>query len=120
MIRKRLFSENVVVIALALAICVIVLVFPEIGRMLKHGVGFGLAALLMIKGTSRLRCQKSDVLLTTGVFISILLSKTLPDNRAVFVSEICALALVVSFAFTGLTFESIARDQRTSRRLERQ
>lgn len=112
---KRLHKENVFVMAAALAICITTLAFPEAGRFIKRGMGFGLAALLVIKGASRLQCQRSDALLAIGIFALFLLSKTIPGKGTALLIEICASIITLIFAITGLKLNQISKEQKWSR-----
>jgi hypothetical protein len=83
---------------------------------LTSGGSMAIGALIAIKGISRLRCAASDLVLACMVLgIALITVFTHQSATARLVFEIVGLSLLLIFASTGLTFRTIARDQRISR-----
>lgn len=110
------FKENIAVMGLAFAMLAVTLIFLRSGYLLSSGAGFGLAALFIAKGSSRLRCHLSDVGLSVVVLGLLSCSKIVPPSIAnPLIFEVAAIAVSILFAATGLTFKAIAADQKARR-----
>ena len=109
-------SRNIAIMCLGLGVAIVGIIFSESGHLLRHGVSIALGAFFAIKGTSKLRCELSDVAIAFAAFTLVLLSKVFPPRILPPDSfEIAALGLAVAFAVTGLKFKSIAAEQKISR-----
>jgi hypothetical protein len=105
---RRWYTENVLVLCLALAIAVTAVVFPNSGRILRLGGGLGFAALFVIKGARRLQCRWSDVWLTAAALVLVLVSKLIPSTTTnPLLLEIVALAFAAIFLATGRTVRRV-------------
>ena len=88
----------------------------EGGAILRHGAAIAIAVFFTIKGTSKLACKTSDVLLVGLALCFVVLSKTVPSKLVTLVVfEIGALAVVPIYIFTGLTYKAIIANQRSHR-----
>src|SRR5262249_8327903 len=112
----RYHVHNMIVIVAAVAVLIITVASLDSGRILRSGGGFGLAAILFAKGVSRLRGSLSDVWLAVAVLVLVLASKTVnPKLTSPLIFESVAIALTLIFILTGLTFRSIAIEQKERR-----
>lgn len=107
------YKENIMVLIFALAMPIVGIVAGQSGRFLHVGASFGVAAIFVTKAASRLRCRWSDVLHTVTALGLFILSKTVSTNLAwQLIFEGAVLSVAVSFAVTGLTFKTIAANQK--------
>jgi hypothetical protein len=105
-----------VIICLGIGVAVVGIVFSEAGHFLRHGAAIGLGGYFALKGVSRLKCEAIDVLLASAGLALVVLSKAVaPKVLSPDVPEIVAFLLAVVYAVTGLTFTTIAADQRARR-----
>jgi uncharacterized membrane protein HdeD (DUF308 family) len=115
------YKENVALLCLAFAMLVVTTIFLYSGHILRSGGGFGLAALFVVKGASKLRCHLSDVVLAIVVLLLLLASKIVPPGFVrPLMFELSALILTVVFAATGLTFSAILAEQKARRQRSKQ
>lgn len=109
------FKENLMVLTVAFLIAIAPF-FRESRMIIGLPVSFSLAGILVIKGASRLRCRPSDVLMSFAVLILVVLSKITPMQIASpLIFEVGAVVVIVIFGMTGLTFKSIAAEQKSRR-----
>jgi hypothetical protein len=111
---NRFYWQNIVVLCLGISIAAVGALFTETGAILRHGAAIAIAVFFTIKGTSRLQCKLSDVLLAFLALCLVVLSKTVPSSRLnPMVFEIGALVVVPIYVFSGLSYKSIIANQRS-------
>src|SRR5258708_30302289 len=79
----RLYGQNGGVLCLGVSIGAMGAFFGDDGGILRHGTAIAVAVFFTIKGSSKLRCKLSDVLLAAVAFSLIVLSKIVPSSRLV-------------------------------------
>jgi hypothetical protein len=105
--------ENRLIVLLGFVIAVAPLFSLQSRGILVHGGSIGFAVPFILKGTSRLRCSISDVVLTVVVLTLVLLAALVsPPVAPRLALEVAALLVIALFAATGVTFKAIAREQR--------
>ena len=107
---------DITVLCLGLTIAAVGALWADSGTILRHGAAIAIAVFFTVKGTSRLQCKVSDVLLVILALCLVVLSKIVPPNRiSPVVFETGAVAVVPFYVFTGLTYGAIIANQRSHR-----
>jgi hypothetical protein len=105
--------ENRIIVLLGLVMAGAPLFSPQSRGILVHGGSIAFAVPFILKGTSRLRCALSDVILTVLVLTLVLLATlTSPPFAPPIAFEVAALLVIAIFAATGVTFKAIAKEQK--------
>jgi hypothetical protein len=113
---SRLSWQNISVLCLGLSIAAVGAFLTESGTILRHGAAIAVAVFFTVKGTSRLQCKSSDVLLAFVALCFVVLSKTVPPGKITpVIFEVGTLAVLAIYPFTGLTYKAIIVNQRSHR-----
>jgi hypothetical protein len=107
-------SRNLTVLTLGISTAILGVVFPIMsGHIFRNGAPTALAAFIIIKGASSLRCSVSDVVLSAATLAAVLLSKIVPARIVPpELFQVTAVVLVVIFLMIGLTLRAIARQRK--------
>lgn len=109
---NRFSWQNITVLCLGLAIAAAGAVWTDAGIILRHGAAIAIAVFFTVKGTSRLQCKVSDILLVAFALCFVVLSKTVPPARiSPVVFEAGAVVVLPFYMFTGLTYRAIIANQ---------